>query len=260
MIKLYTKIFEKSSFLKKYYNTNMKKQKIFITGSSGFIGKELTEYLSSKYEIVGFPHEEGNDILNYKQLKSAMNGCDVVVHLAAHRKPYEDKTFKDYFETNCEGTFNVAQACMENKVKKMIFTSSTSYYGMEKGMPIKSPIIENGTVLTQRVKTEELDSVVRDCDIAYSTSKVISEQILANYGMTKKFEIIILRLGPTRPRGIYKPFGKLKLHLKIENALQTIENAIESKNKIWYEAYTIVDAIDNVDISKAKKDLKYKPI
>ena len=234
--------------------------KIFITGSSGFIGKELTQHLSSKYEVVGFAHDEGCDILNYDQLKSAMKGCNIVVHLAAHRKPYEDKTFKDYFETNCQGTFNVAQACMENGVKKLIFTSSMSYYGMEKGMPIKIPVVEDSTVLTQRVKTEDLPQTVRDCDVAYSTSKVIGEQILANYGMRKKFEVIILRLGPTRPKGVYKPFGELKLHVKIENALQAIENTIESDKKLWYEAFSIVDEIKGVDISKAKKMLGYKPI
>jgi len=131
---------------------------------------------------------------------------------------------------------------------------------MEKGMPIKIPVVEDSTVLTQRVKTEDLPPTVRDCDVAYSTSKVIGEQILANYGMRKKFEVIILRLGPTRPKGVYKPFGELKLHVKIENALQVIENAIESDKKLWYEAFSIVDEIEGVDISKAKKILNYKPI
>jgi len=233
--------------------------KIFITGSSGFIGKELVKYLSPKHEIVEFAHDKGCDILNYEQLKSAMERCDIVVHLAAHRKPYEDKTFKDYFETNCHGTFNVAQACMENGIKKLIFTSSMSYYGMEKGMPIKIPIVEGSTVLTQRAKTEDLSLTVRDCDVAYSTSKVIAEQILANYGMRKKFEVIILRLGPTRPKGVYKPFGELKLHVKIENVLQAIENAVESDKKLWYEAFSIVDEIEGVDISKANFFLDYKP-
>jgi len=233
--------------------------KIFITGSSGFIGSELIKHLEGKHEVVGYTHDKGDDILDYDKLKKAMKGSDVVVHLAAHRKPYEDKTFKDYFETNCQGTFNVAQACMENGVKKLIFTSSMSYYGMEKGMPIKIPVIEDSTVLTQRVKTEDLPEAVRDCDVAYSTSKVIGEQVLANYGMRKKFEVIILRLGPTRPKGVYKPFGELKLHVKIENALQAIENTINLNKKLWYEAFSIVDEIEGVDISKAKKLLGYKP-
>ena len=76
----------------------------------------------------------------------------------------------------------------------------------------------------------------------------------------KKFEVIILRLGPTRPKGVYKPFGELKLHTKIENALQAIENAIELNKKLWYEAFSIVDEIKGVDISKAKKLLGYRPV
>lgn len=234
--------------------------KVFITGSSGFIGTELKKYLSGKYNIVEFAHNNGCNICDYNNLKKAMKGCDIVVHLAAHRKPYEDKTFKDYFETNCQGTFNVAQAAMENGVKRFIFASSMSYYGAEKGMPIDVPILEGGTVLAQRVKTEDLPDSVRDCDISYSTSKVIGEQILANYGMTKKFEVIILRLGPTRPKGVYKPFGELKMHLKIENALQIIESAIKTDKKMWYEAFSVVDDIEGVDISKAKKFLNYKPV
>jgi len=232
--------------------------KIFITGSSGFIGRELINHLSNKHEIVEYDLANGQDILNYSQLKKAMKGCGVVVHLAALRKPYDDKTFKDYFEINCQGTFNVAQAAEECKIKRLIYASSASYYGIEEGIPFVKPIKESNPVLTQHVKIEDLNC--RDCDIAYSTSKVISEQILANYGLTKKMEVIILRFGPTRKRGEYRPFGDLKLHLKIENALQILESAINTKKKIWYEAFTVMDGIDKVDISKARKSLNYKPV
>ncbi len=231
--------------------------KIFITGSGGFIGSELIKHLQGKHEIIGYAHEKGDDILDYDKLKKAMKGCEVVIHLAAHRKPYEDKTFKDYFETNCIGTFNVAQAAMENKVKKLIFTSSTSYYGIEKGIPEPDSINEKDSVLTQKFNVNDLDC--RDCDISYSTSKVIAEQILANYGLNKKMQVIILRIGPTRKKGDYRPFGKLKLHLKIENALQAIELAINSKKSLWYESFTIMDELEGVDISKAKKLLGYRP-
>jgi nucleoside-diphosphate-sugar epimerase len=231
--------------------------KVMITGSSGFIGTELVNYLKDKHEVVEFAHDKGNNILNYNKLKDSMKKCDIVIHLAAHRKPYEDKTFKDYFETNCEGTFNVAQAAMENKVKKLVFTSSTSYYGIEKGIPEPDKITETAPILTQKFNVNDLDC--RDCDIAYSTSKVIAEQILANYGLTKKMQVIMLRIGPTRKEGDYRPFGKLKLHLKLDNALQAIELAIENKNELWYEAFTIMDELEGVDITKAKKLLGYNP-
>lgn len=232
--------------------------KIFITGSSGFIGNELVKHLPTNHEIVKYDLKEGQDILDYDKLKQAMKKCDVVVHLAALRKPYEHKTFSDYFRVNCQGTFNVAQAAMKSKIKRFIYTSSTSYYGIEKGIPFVKPIKESNPVMTQHVKIEDLNC--RDCDIAYSTSKVIAEEILANYGLTKKFEVIILRLGPTRKRGEYRPFGKLKLHLKIENALQALELAITTTKKLLYEAFTITDKLDKVDISKAKETLGYDPI
>lgn len=43
-------------------------------------------------------------------MKEAIKGSDAVVHLAAIRGPYPEKKFSDYFRTNCEGTYNVAQA------------------------------------------------------------------------------------------------------------------------------------------------------
>ncbi|MDO8537327.1 MAG: NAD(P)-dependent oxidoreductase [archaeon] len=230
--------------------------KIFVTESSGFIGKELVESLAKKHEIVKYDLVNGQDILDYDKLKNAMKGCQIVVHLAAIPRPVEEKTFSDYFHTNCHGTFNVAQAAKENNVKRLVFTSSTTYYGIEKGIPFIIPIKESNPVLTQHVKVKDL--ACRDCDISYSTSKVIAEQILANYGMAKKFEVIILRIGPTRPSGQFKPF--LGTHLKIENAVKALEAAIDVKEQLWYEAFTITDELENIDISKAKKILNYKPI
>ncbi|MCH7759035.1 NAD(P)-dependent oxidoreductase [Patescibacteria group bacterium] len=230
-------------------------KKLCITGSSGFIGGELVKHFAGKFSIVKYDLKNGQDILDYKRLKQSIRGCDIVIHCAALRKPYQDKTFADYFQINCLGTFNIAQAAVETGVKRLIFTSSTSYYGAEKGIPHLRPIRESNPVLTQHVQLKDLHC--RDCDIAYSTSKVIAEQILANYGLTKKIEIIILRLGPTRKQGEYRPF--LGLHLTIENALQALELAATSKKKLWYEALTITDNVKDVNLSKAKRLLGYNP-
>lgn len=230
--------------------------KILITGSSGFIGNELVNRLSDTNEIVKFDMIQGNNILNYQDLTDAVKGCDVVVHIAAIPAPDAAKEFEDYFRINCQGTFNVAEACRENKVKRLIFTSSTTYYGIEKGIDFIKPVMEKNPVVTQYAKVEDLDC--RPCDISYSTSKVICEQVLANYGLNKEFEVIILRIGPTRPQGVYRPF--LGTHLKIENAIQALELAVHIKKTLWYEYFTITDELDLVDISKARKVLNYNPI
>lgn len=228
--------------------------KILITGSSGFLGSELVNQLSSKHEIIKYDLANNQDILNFEQLKESMKSCDIVVHIAAIRGPYQGKDFSDYFKINCQGTFNVAQACFKCGVKKLIYLSSTSYYGFEEGVSYNLPLSEKSSILTQIQGELKCDN---SC-ISYSTSKVIAEQILANYGLTKKLQTIILRLGPIGPNReeIWKLEG---VSLNIDNAIKAIELSIETEKELWYETFTITDDVPNSDISKAKKILNYKP-
>ena len=230
--------------------------KILITGAKGFVGTELVKAISKENEVVEFDLENGQNILDFKQLKKSMMGCEVVVHLAAIKGPNENKKFEDYFELNDIGTLNVAKACVETGVKKLVYASSTGYYGVEIGVPYQKPIKENNLVVTQHVKADELNC--RDCDLAYSTSKVIAEQILANYGLRKKLQTIILRFGPIGDKTGAK-WNLDGITLKVENAVQAVVKAINNKNEIWYEAVTITDKVDGVDISKAEKLLDYQP-
>lgn len=231
--------------------------KIFLTGSSGYIGRELVKFLNSRYQIVEYDLVNGQDIFDYDKLKKSMQGCDIVIHLAAIRGPDESKTFLDYFKINCQGTLNIAQAATENGVKRIIYASSTGYYGLERGVPYIKPIKESNSVITQHVKAENLNC--RDCDIAYSTSKVIAEQILANYGLRKKIEVIILRLGPIGgKRG--ESWGVDGIRLKIDNALQALEKAIMTDKKLWYDSFTVTDETGGVDLSKIRDVLGYNPV
>ncbi len=230
--------------------------KILITGSSGFVGSKLVEKLSQENEIVSFDLENGKSIMDFEQLKDSMVGCDAVVHLAAIKGPDESKKFEDYFELNNVGTLNVAKACLETGVKKLIYASSTGYYGVEIGIPYQKPIKENNLIITQHLKTDDMKC--RDCDVSYSTSKVIAEQILANYGLRKKFQVIILRFGPMGDKTGAK-WNLDGVTLKVENAVQAIEKAINNKEDLWYETFTITDKVDGVDISKAEKLLNYQP-
>jgi len=194
--------------------------------------------------------------LTYEELKEAMKDCEIVIHMAAIRGPDESKSFSDYFKINCHGTLNVVNAAVENGVKRIIYTSSTGYYGLEKGVPYIKPIKESNSVITQHLKVDDLHC--RDCDVAYSTSKVIAEQIFANYGLRKKIRVIILRLGPIGgKRGESWEIDGIKL--KINNALQAIKKSIVVDKKIWYESFTITDEADNVDLSKARNILDYNP-
>ncbi len=71
----------------------------------------------------------GGDIREIDVLDKAMEGIDYVFHLAAmwllHCKDFP----RTAFDVNIGGTFNVLEACVKHKVKKMIYCSSASVYG-----------------------------------------------------------------------------------------------------------------------------------
>ena len=130
----------------------MKNCKILVIGGAGFIGSHVVsallkegvssvsvfdnlgrgdiDYLkdSLKDERCSF-YPNGGDIRDVDILNDAMQGVDYVIHLAAmwllHCKDFP----RTAFHVNIEGTFNVLEACVRNKVKRLIYSSSASVYG-----------------------------------------------------------------------------------------------------------------------------------
>jgi len=231
--------------------TQSGKLKIMVTGHRGYIGSRFVEAMKDKYDIVGYDIVEGNDILDYENLKKKMEGVEVVVHEAAIPKPTPGRSFDDYFHTNVEGTLNVVKAAAESGVKRVVYASSTTVYGIEGGIPFSYPITEGQAFVSQYLKADDLK--MRDIDLSYHISKVMAEQALAWYGLNKKIEVIALRYGPT-------DHVNLGSHVSIENVIQATDLAISNPNKFWYEAFSIVDGdVDYIDISKARKMLGYNP-
>lgn len=224
--------------------------KLFVTGYKGYLGSAFVNAYGNDYEIVGYDHKDGDELLDYEQLEKRMHGCEQVVHLAAIPKPVEGKSFEDYFENNVRATFNVVKAVIVNKLKRVVYASSTTIYGIEKGIPFKIPITESQPFVSQYLTADRL--ACRDVDLSYHVSKVMAEQILAWHGLNKKFETVALRFGP-----INKVF--LGTSVSINNATQAIKLALDYPGQFWYEAFSIVDELPHIDITKAKTVLGYQP-
>lgn len=224
--------------------------KILITGHKGYLGSEFVKKYNNNYEIIGYDVKDSDDLLDYEKLNERMQGCEQVVHLAAIPAPVIGKSFEQYFNNNVKATFNVAKASLENKVKRIIYASSTTIYGIEKGIPFEIPITENQKFVSQYIPSNKLSC--REIDLSYHVSKVMAEQIIAWYGLNKIIQTATLRFGP-----INKVF--LGTSVSINNATQAIKLALDCKKELWYEAFSIVDEIFHIDISKAKKILGYNP-
>ncbi len=146
---------------------NNKTQTIFITGGSGFLGINMVRFLLKKnqkvinYDIAEFNYPEKKkitsfiaDIRDKKTLTKAMKGADVVLHFAAALPLYSKE---DIISTEVDGTRNVLQSALENKVKRVVYISSTAVYGVPKHHPIyeTDKVVGVGPYGESKIKAEK---------------------------------------------------------------------------------------------------------
>jgi NAD dependent epimerase/dehydratase len=135
-------------------------RRILVTGADGFIGSHLVEELVSRgHSVRAFvmynsfnswgwldsspPDVRANmevvagDIRDPFCVRAAMDGCDVVFHLAALIAiPFSYTSPDAYVQTNVAGTLNVLQAAREIGVKRVVHTSTSETYGTARYVPI----------------------------------------------------------------------------------------------------------------------------
>jgi len=138
----------------------MQNQRVLITGADGFIGSHLTEALvAAGYNVRAFVYYNSfnsygwldaisNDIKNKIEffpgdirdpngVREAMKKVDIVFHLAALIAiPFSYHSPDSYIDTNVKGTLNIIQAARDNKVKRVLITSTSEVYGTAQFVPI----------------------------------------------------------------------------------------------------------------------------
>ncbi len=142
--------------------------KIFITGATGFIGTELVKELLAQGHIVNILYRDPNrirfkeeknlvlfqgDILNKESLENAMQGCEVVFHLAAYAKVWS-KDPAIFHKINVEGTRNVLSKALQLKVKKVVITSTASVQGPSDMDPVDENKKREKKFFTEYEKTK----------------------------------------------------------------------------------------------------------
>ena len=131
--------------------------KLLVTGGAGFIGSNLVdELVKQKHRVLVIDNLSTGkkeylnrkakffktDITDYKSIAPLFKGIDCVFHLAALARIQPSIINPGLsFDNNVQGTFNVLLASKENKVKRLVYSASSSAYGDQRKLPLKESMI-----------------------------------------------------------------------------------------------------------------------
>jgi NAD dependent epimerase/dehydratase len=173
-------------------------KRILVTGADGFIGSHLTEHLvRNGADVRAFVYYNSfnswgwlddaddqvkksldvfaGDIRDPHGVRTAMQSCDVVLHLAALIAiPYSYHSPDTYIDTNVKGTLNVVQAARELGVERVVHTSTSEVYGTARFVPI----------------TEEHPLQGQS---PYSASKIGADQIATSFFLSFETPVSVIR-------------------------------------------------------------------
>lgn len=176
----------------------MKKKRVFVTGSEGFIGSHIVEkllknnylvkalVLYNSFSDIGWLKYINSknkhkleicfgDIRDAKIIEKLTKNCDYIIHLASLISiPYSYYAPRSFFETNVMGLMNLLEAAKKNKIKKFINTSTSEVYGTAETHFIKED---------HNLKAQS----------PYSASKIAADKLLESYVKTYDFPAITMR-------------------------------------------------------------------
>ena len=227
--------------------------KIFITGSSGFIGFHLSKKLLDKgYKVHGFDSMNNyydvklkkaryrilNKYKNFSftkgQLENQKNISSsilkykpkIIIHLAAQAGVrYSIDKPRVYIDSNIIGTYNIIELAKKVNVKHLLIASSSSVYGANKKLPFK-----------------EIDKTETQLSI-YAATKKSTESIAHSYSNIWNIPITMLRFFT-----VYGPWGRpdMALFKFTKGILSNKKIDIYNRGKMYRDFTYIDDIVDGI--------------
>jgi UDP-glucuronate 4-epimerase len=237
-------------------------KKVLVTGSAGFIGMHLCLKLLKTFQVIGIDNINDyydiklkqsrlrilknnkkfiffkSDINNFKHIYDIFKKVkpDIVINLAAQAGVrYSLKHPRKYLSTNIDGFFNILECCRIFKVKKLLYSSSSSVYGSQISGPFK-----------------ESSNTDRPLSIYAATKK--SNELMANvYNHLYDTKCIGLRFFT-----VYGPWGRpdMALFSFVKSIIKKNIIKIYGKGKLRRDFTYIDDIVDQVE-KIIKLDLKF---
>lgn len=257
-------------------------KRVFFTGASGKAGRHAARYLLDQgyrvlnADITNHP-QPGLDYMQldvtdagqvFSALSAHMNrdelrqnqwpaGYDAVVHFAAIPRILQASDAETY-RVNVMGTYNVLEAAIKLKIRKIIFASSETVYGLcfshGKPAPVALPVSEEDP-------TRPMDS--------YAMAKVVNEETAKAFQRRCGFDIYGLRIGNVIEPDEYHLFDKFRENpaLRLPNAFNYIDardlgQAVAlclEKDGLGYEVFNVANDENSVALDTAEIISRFYP-
>jgi dihydroflavonol-4-reductase len=170
---------------------------VFLTGATGFVGSHVARSLAAQGADLRLLVRPASDLRNIQELqaervvgdlrdtaslKKAVAGCDVIFHVAADYRLWV-RDPEQMYRSNVEGTRAILEAARENKVRRVVYTSSVATMGFQ----------SNGHLADE-------DSPVSLANMIgpYKRSKFMAEEIAVEAGRSGMDVVVV---NPTTPVG-----------------------------------------------------------
>lgn len=185
--------------------------KVLITGSKGFIGRELVRECRNRgIEVLEADLPEA-DIRSKEIANLIPEELDAIIHLAALSKDPDCKNKAyDCFDVNVMGTLNLIEAAEERKAKQFIFVSSEWVYD---------------NCSDREIKTEDSFINIANHTSEYALSKLVSEANLRQKYQQGFCPVTILRFGI-----VYGP------RMSNFSAVESLFYAVKNENEVSAES------------------------
>jgi dihydroflavonol-4-reductase len=164
------------------------------------------------------------DIRDLEVVKKAVSGCEIVFHLAALIS-YWSKLNSLQYDINVNGTKNIVKACLEENVKRLIYTSSTAVIGFEKGKLAN----ENTVYNLQDLKINYLDTKhLAEIEVQKGVGQGLDAVIICPGSMYGPEDLRRIKEDPIIPKGIFSLF-----YIKGGLGVVDVEDVVDGEILAW---------------------------
>ena len=240
--------------------------KVLITGMSGLIGGLLRKRLeeSGGYELSALNRSavEGvecyrADIADFEGVKAAVEGKDVVVHLAAY---LGSDDFEGQFRGNIVGTYNVLEAARLASVSRVVFASSgNTIRGYELVEPYKS--IAAGDY--ENVP-DDFPSITHEMirpEGIYGAAKVFGEALGRYYSDAYGLSVLCVRIGRVTRDNKLGAVRDRSIYLSHDDVAQILQLCVDAHESLKYDVFlaTSNNRWTYRDLEHPRRVLGYEP-